>query len=1268
MDTIFTVNNKDLDHLTEQQAVEVFRELLWAEATISGIPRNLINVPSAITVPDGGIDAEVQGAAEPSVQGIIKPGLTRYQIKTGSFSLSGNADIRKILFRENLSELKPRIQTCLDKGGNLVVVLFGSDNPEVEDDQVKNRLVGQLREVDEKYASASVEIWRQNQLRSYLARFPSLSLRVANRDNGTLLSHRSWARQDDMQREFRVGNAQEGVVEQLRATMRNAPSAVHVRIWGEPGIGKTRLALEATGAPDLQPLVVYCDEASKFRDSPLMNELLKDDNTYSVILVVDECDSDARSQIWNRFKNLSNRIRLVTLHSEYDLTSGEIEYIEAPSLERDQVVRILQDYDVPEDQGRRWAELCDGSPRVAHVIGSNLRNNPEDLLRPPDTVDVWRRYIEGSDHPGSELVIQRTTVLRHIALFKRFGFGKPVVAEAQAVAALIQEVDPTITWGRFQEIVADLRKRRILQGETTLYITPRLLHIRLWLDWWNIYGDSFEFTEFCRKLQGKLLEWFIEMVRYAAESPASSKVVTELLGPSGPIEKDDLIKTEAGASFFLRLSEANPRSALNHLKRTVGTWSNSQLLEFSTGRRQIVWALKGIAVWKELFDEAALLLLKLAEAENEKWISNNASGEFASLFAVGLGQVASTEASGQQRMAVLRVVLASSSSGVHKLAIIACGVALESRDWTRLVGPEHQGLRPTANLWAPATYGELWDCYRQVWRMLFDSLDELNEENRDDAVKELLHRSRGLTTIESLADMIVQDVRDLSARSYVDKQDVLAKVIALLQYEKENLSEHIVAKWERLRDDLTGDGFGALMKRYVGMDLLEDLFDEDGNRVDLVQPKLEELAHQSIEDGELLRAELGWLVTEEAQNGFRFGYELRMKDIGSRLLPDLLAAQQEAGVHGTLFFLGGYFRAFRESDEDGWEAEMERLCNAEETRGWVPELTFRSGQLSDQAGTRILALLQTGAITTRHLRMFAYGGVIRDLSEELFVSWIEHLLTTREPQAVIIALDLYTMYFRDSVTKRRMPKSLSLQLLTHDLLFESGTIADFTGVAHHWSTIGNWFLRDYPDDAIVVGEMMIKHLGEDGTIAGGFNSETQIVLNEIARRFPRQVWSLVSRVLGPPIDARAYHVGRWLRGNDLFKSGGFAAIELFPVEVVWDWVSEDLDSRPPYMAALVPPRLLRDEGKICFARELLVRFGDRQDVRECLRNNFSTEGYFGSYSVHLRSKRDALLEFRRNENDTNVLSWLDEYTDKIESQIKQALIEEERSPYFRGQE
>ena len=89
--TVFDVDVHDLQRLKPEQAVDVLRLLLWAEANAVGIAKNLINVPTSINVADGGIDAEVHYAQPVGGQGIIKLGITRYQVKTGKFSLKGGA-------------------------------------------------------------------------------------------------------------------------------------------------------------------------------------------------------------------------------------------------------------------------------------------------------------------------------------------------------------------------------------------------------------------------------------------------------------------------------------------------------------------------------------------------------------------------------------------------------------------------------------------------------------------------------------------------------------------------------------------------------------------------------------------------------------------------------------------------------------------------------------------------------------------------------------------------------------------------------------------------------------------------------------------------------------------------------------------------------------------------------------------------------------------------------------------------------------------------
>ena len=58
----------------------------------------------------------------------------------------------------------------------------------------------------------------------------------------------------------------------------------------------------------------------------------------------------------------------------------------------------------------------------------------------------------------------------------------------------------------------------------------------------------------------KLAEWFYEMFRYAAESEAASRIVEDLLGPSGPFHDDGVLKTRTGQPFFLALTEASPES------------------------------------------------------------------------------------------------------------------------------------------------------------------------------------------------------------------------------------------------------------------------------------------------------------------------------------------------------------------------------------------------------------------------------------------------------------------------------------------------------------------------------------------------------------------------------------------------------------------------------------------------------------------------------------------------------------------------------------
>ena len=999
-----------------------------------------------------------------------------------------------------------------------------------------------------------------------------------------------------------------------------------------------------------------------------MNELLRDDNHFSAILVIDECDSSSRFYIWDKLRYRGPRIKLITIYNDYEERLGGITYYHTPPLEGEQIRNIItEEYQIPADQANRWAELCDGSPRVAHVIGWNLVNHPEDLLKPLDTVDIWERYIAAGDAPNSERTEQRRLVLQHLALFKRFGYEQSVAREAQAIAEKVRMADPQITLNKFEDIIYQLRERRILQGEFTLYITPKALHIKLWIQWWERHHRLFTLEVFTQDLPEELVECFYEMFQYAAESEAASRIVEDLLGPNGPFHNDANLRTRLGSRFFLALTEANPKSALRCLMRTVGNWDKETLLYFTEGRRNVIWALEKIAMHGDLFADAARLLLALGEAENEDW-SNNASGVFTGLFSPAPGRLAPTEASPAERFPILKEAFESGSKTRRLLALEACKTGLQPMDmWRRTVGAEYQGLRPEPQLWEPKTWDEIWDAYHQVWQLLVEQLERLPENERKEGIAILLEHTHELGQIPKLADMIVDTVGTLAKKTYVNDKQVIATINSILVRDGKELPAKTRQRWEQLMNELVGSDFHSMMQRYVGMSLLEDEFDEDGNHANQAQPRIEKLVQQAVDTPSLLQSELHWLITSEAQNGYRFGYELGKRDDGFTLLPTLLDAQRNAATNANVFFLGGYFRAIFDKDRSLWEEQLDTLIEDTKLNIAISGLT-RCSSLTDRAGLRLLKLATNGVIDVNHFGIFSYGRATENLSEEVFTAWIEFLLSATDNFAVAIALKLYYYYYVFEKPEPTLSCDLTFRLLAFPTQFERLNPYQLNSMTdYYWTEIGKVFLQLCPEKSLELVEPMLSHFDQDGSIFGVF-SQTCSVLNQITGQYPVEVWEKVSRFLEYHTNvSRAVSLEQWLReGGGLSRKNRLGALTLIPPEKIWkiwEWVDKDIENRAWYLAyRLVPKTLSTEEWPTSLARAVLVRYGEREDVRRNLRANYSTEIWQGPLSVHYENKRQKLLCLKDGEDSENVKRWIDEFAEGLEKAIEDAKIGEEREP------
>ena len=128
-------------------------------------------------------------------------------------------------------------------------MLFGSDGIDTEENEKEEEIKNFISKIDPKYRHAEIRVWRQSRICGLLRRFPAVSLKVKNLATFQLLTHDQWANRLEMRQEFIVAPDQRQVVNAVRAVLRDdSQGSIHIRVIGEPGIGKTRLILEALRA------------------------------------------------------------------------------------------------------------------------------------------------------------------------------------------------------------------------------------------------------------------------------------------------------------------------------------------------------------------------------------------------------------------------------------------------------------------------------------------------------------------------------------------------------------------------------------------------------------------------------------------------------------------------------------------------------------------------------------------------------------------------------------------------------------------------------------------------------------------------------------------------------------------------------------------------------------------------------------------------------------------------------------------------------------
>lgn len=1278
--SFFDVIPVELNQLGADPAVAVLREMLWAEVHNIGIPISDTDIPFNVSTADGGIDAAVKAPPTKPGNGLIFAPLTSYQVKAGKFDLSDTTKglIEELLIRpKSIAErvkrkvqpsgtaykpddISPRVRSCLDKGGTFVTMLFGNDSIDTEDDATEEAIRAFLGEIDPQYAAAEVKVWRQSKICGLLRQFPAVSLQIKNLADFQLLSHEQWALRGEMSQAFVPAPGQQKIIDALRMAVRDdSHGAIHIRMIGEPGIGKTRLVLEALRADDLKPLVLYADRATHI-DGSVVSAIYAAKHA-RIILVVDECGPDARSNLVRHFSKLGPTFKVISIYQDIDEADGASEYrlFAVPGLPDTEIETIVKSYGVDTAATAGWAELCEGSPRVAHVIGQNLKEHPTDPLKSDGTAQIWVRFLAADVDRNSEEYRKRQLVMSSLALFKRFGWGAPVQEAAYEIFdRIVRPLDAGISKAQFGTIIEQMAARKVLQGDNFLYITPRALHIRLWIDWWGQHGGAINMIDVVPQLSPQLRQWFGEMIEYAAAAPVSKRLVSKMLGPDGVYRNAEWLNTKEGAKFFFSLSLADPRGAVAFLERTIGKMDRKALLGFEAGRRDVIWALEGTALHSDLFIPSAKLLLALAEAENETW-SNNATGVFAGLFSLGYGAVAPTSLAPEHRLAVLRDALKNGGSRAA-IALTAFDTAFTLHSITRWGSDQPFRLGERVARWLPKTQADWFAAYELYWQALRALLKELSADLRRKGISVLLSRAREILAIKDMNNEVIDTLRELSDYPEADTREVISEIEMILNYDEEALSDDTVKALGKLRDELVGTTFASRMQRYVGMDLLQDHYDNEGKESDKITTDVRELAREALENPEKLRGELSWLVTHEARNGYRFGHVLGELDTKLVGWPSILEAWYAAGKNAHDFFVGGYLRAVFERDTAEWETIIYQLAGDTRNVELVPVLVCRSG-MSDSVAALLLDLGRKERVRAGSFGMFATGRTSATLSDSRFAEWLDFLMDRGSFEAAATALNLASMAMLGG---RKLSADQIKKILIQPPLFakQAPRHSDVM-LTHYWLQLSKTLIKQNPDSEMIVLRKLIENIGNSGAITDRLGPEGERYLDEMVARRPVEAWQMVSEYINPPMDTRGFVITRWLRGDQGFRGRSPGPMRHIPREVVSKWIEGDSETRAPYVAQMAPKDFTPESWNGSLIREVLRGFGDRDSVRSAVFANFFTGGWSGPASIHYTEQRDQLLQIKSSERDPLAIRWLNDAIASLEQSIEQAKIEEEVRGY-----
>lgn len=1213
---LFVIEERKIVYLTELEFVDVMNRLLKAEAQRFGIPSQEINTTMRQNDPDGGVDARIEHNVSLPFNSRVPEGLSVWQYK------HGDSPPREIVNES----LKPGIQDAIVKGGAYCYVICKGYS-----DKSRKSREKKLREVyEDKLLVTKAKLFTAQDVADWVSDYPSVAMLPYFQPpvHDELLTFEQWLELPELRVgrvSFVADDQRRTILAEIGNTVSYKTDFISLRITGRAGVGKTRFVLETIRANKLDLGTLYARSPESIPTN--LFSFIEANPHVRLILVVDETTYLDAIRLHQLASRCGYRCLLITIG--HDLTSvegkNEIDIYKLNELDDEAIKKVITNSipTLPQETVSFVVNVSGGYVKLATALADSIVRNPgivgaARLSGMPDVSIILESLVPDD---------KERKVMEVLSLLRRVGLDGDVAIEGQTLARFMG-----IDFVDLKRISSQMIQRGlVVKRGRYRYVTPHLLAVWFAASIWEALSENIVIDLLLAKdgLSPNAAQSLLERLADLGEEKIATPIVELLLSDKGLFSRFEDLNDDFRSRIFATLADAAPKVASDALDRILGHLPRDRLLRLDKGRRQIVWVLEKLLLWEDTFWNAARLLLRLAEAENESY-ANNATGVWCSIYQTHLGN---TPVPAIERHRLIQEALESELVSTRLIGVQALQKALSTYE-TGISGLGAGGYIPPQP-WRPKNWKELWEVRRSALQLLDRAIGDKNDEVVVAAKNVLINTATDLVK-QGLFDDVIPRLQNVPISTEQEKIELWEVYKRILHFLGQSLKEEQRTKLIQISDMLLGDSYHDRLRRWLGkispVDWKE-LKDQDKRPEEMVLA----LAEEGFADADLLQPELSWMGSEEAVQRFLFFKRLGELDEKREWLDRLIDLVQEGGNPNLL---SAYLLGRSDSGDGEWVTQL--LDEWSETQKALTLVVYEtiwrlSG--SQKGAARIIRLIDKGWLSVSQIGWLGWGKWVEPLPSKTIDALLNRLIQYEDPYTTEISLVLLMNWLEHHQDEASTMLKHASKLLTRTYAIDSQNMLQF-----YWEQLANYYIDDL---AVEISQAILQTQVETERISTPNDARLSILQLALTKK-PKEVWPLIGEVLLRK-DTKGFSLRLSLRNWGVEQAG---------INNLIDWAKINEPLGPCILAELAMPFSE-------LAERLLLQFGDEECVGSGLAASYLSGSFWGSEVQWFQSKLEMASKWANDERPA-IREWAQRLVRAIVSDIKRARQREEEEELFWG--